>query len=158
AAELGRPFLVVRYDGLIASYLGETAARLKRVFEIARSMPCVLFFDEVEAIAKERGDAHETGEIKRVLTSLMMQIDELTSTCLLVSATNHPVMLYRVLWRRFQLRIYLPEPDAKELQAFVKQALTPVGKVSATALKMVLEALGRASYSDAEELVLSVRR
>lgn len=158
AAELGRPFLVVRYDGLIASYLGETAARLKRVFEIARAMPCVLFFDEVEAIAKERGDAQETGEIKRVLTSLMMQIDELPSTCLLVAATNHPDMLDSALWRRFQVRIDLPEPDQKELKAFVKEALKPVGKLPAKGVEIVLEALGRASYSDAEELVLSIRR
>ncbi len=80
----------MRYDGLIASYLGETASRLRRVFEIAQSMPCVLFFDEMDAIAKERGDANETGEIKRVLTSLLTQIDELPATCLLIAATTIP--------------------------------------------------------------------
>ena len=52
---------VVRYESMIGSYLGETAARLKRVFDYARTTPCVLFFDEFDAIGKERGDIHETG-------------------------------------------------------------------------------------------------
>lgn len=158
AAELGRLFLVVRYDGLIASYLGETAARLRRVFELAQSMPCVLFFDEMDAIAKERSDANETGEIKRVLTSLLTQIDELPATCLLIAATNHPQMLDEAVWRRFQIRLELPTPSDADIQAYFKEAIAPAGRVSAASIKLLTEALGRASYSDAEELALSVRR
>ncbi|MEQ1708783.1 MAG: ATP-binding protein [Terricaulis sp.] len=158
AAELGRLFLVVRYDGLIASYLGETAARLRRVFEIAQSMPCVLFFDEMDAIAKERGDANETGEIKRVLTSLLTQIDELPATCLLIAATNHPQMLDEAVWRRFQIRLELPTPSDADIQAYFKEAVAPAGRVPAAGIKLLLQALGQASYSDAEELALSVRR
>jgi MoxR-like ATPase len=158
AAELGRLFLVVRYDGLIASYLGETAARLRRVFDVAQSMPCVLFFDEMDAIAKERGDANETGEIKRVLTSLLTQIDELPATCLLIAATNHPKMLDEAVWRRFQIRLELPTPCDAEIQAYFKEAIAPAGRVPTASIKLLLQALDRASYSDAEELALSVRR
>ncbi|MBY0566540.1 MAG: ATP-binding protein [Hyphomonadaceae bacterium] len=158
AAELGRLFLVVRYDGLIASYLGETASRLRRVFEIAQSMPCVLFFDEMDAIAKERGDANETGEIKRVLTSLLTQIDELPATCLLIAATNHPQMLDEAVWRRFQIRLELPTPSDADIQAYFKDAIAPAGRMPAAGIKQLLQALGQASYSDAEELALSVRR
>jgi SpoVK/Ycf46/Vps4 family AAA+-type ATPase len=158
AAELGRIFLVVRYDGLIASYLGETAQRLRRIFDIARSVPCVLFFDEMDAIAKERGDANETGEIKRVLTSLLTQIDELPATCLLIAATNHPQMLDEAVWRRFQLRLTLPQPGRKDVEVYFKQAIAPLGRVPAKAVNALLEALGPASYSDAEELALSLRR
>ena len=71
AETLAVPFFVVRYDAMIGSYLGETAARLKRVFDYVRTTPCVLFFDEFDAVGKERGDIHETGEIKRVVTSLL---------------------------------------------------------------------------------------
>jgi SpoVK/Ycf46/Vps4 family AAA+-type ATPase len=67
AQELMVPFLVVRYEGIIGSYLGETANRLKKIFEYVRTRQCVLFFDEFDAIGKERGDIHETGEIKRVV-------------------------------------------------------------------------------------------
>lgn len=158
AAELGRIFLVVRYDGLIASYLGETAQRLRRIFDIARSVPCVLFFDEMDAIAKERADANETGEIKRVLTSLLTQIDELPATCLLIAATNHPQMLDEAVWRRFQLRVTLPQPGPKDVEAYFREAIAPLGRMPAKAIRALLEALGPASYSDAEELALSLRR
>ena len=70
-------FFVVRYDAIIGSLLGETARRLRRVFDYARTTPCVLFFDENDAVGKERGDVNETGEIKRVVTSLPMQVDAL---------------------------------------------------------------------------------
>ena len=76
AEALAAPFFVVRYEALIGSFLGETASRLKRVFDYARTTPCVLFFDEFDAVGKERGDVHETGEIKRVVSSLLMQVDE----------------------------------------------------------------------------------
>ena len=96
------PLFVVRYEAMIGSYLGETAARLKRVFDYARTTACVLFFDEFDAIGKERGDVHETGEIKRVVTSLLMQVDDLPSYTILAAATNHPELLDRASWRRFR--------------------------------------------------------
>lgn len=72
AEALALPFFVVRYEAMIGSFLGETASRLKRVFDYIRTTPCVLFFDEFDAVGKERGDIHETGEIKRVVSSLFI--------------------------------------------------------------------------------------
>ena len=71
AEALALPFFVVRYDLLIGSYLGETNTRLRRLFDYVRTQPSVLFFDEFDAIGKERGDTHETGEIKRVVSFLL---------------------------------------------------------------------------------------
>ena len=85
AEALATPFFVVRYEALIGSFLGETASRLKRVFDYARATPCVLFFDEFDAVGKERGDVHETGEIKRVVSSLLMQVDDLPSYAVVVA-------------------------------------------------------------------------
>ena len=110
AESLALPFFVVRYEAMIGSYLGETASRLKRIFDYARTTPCVLFFDEFDAIGKERGDTHETGEIKRVVTSLLMQIDDLPSYTIIVAASNHSELLDRAIWRRFQLRLTLKSP------------------------------------------------
>ena len=107
------PFVVARYDGLIASYLGETASRLKKLFEYVRTRSCVLFFDEFDTIGKERGDIHETGEIKRVVSSLLLQIDALPSHVVVVTATNHPELLDRAVWRRFQLRFELARPSSE---------------------------------------------
>jgi SpoVK/Ycf46/Vps4 family AAA+-type ATPase len=121
AESLAVPFFVVRYESMIGSFLGETASRLKRVFDYARTTPCVLFFDEFDALGKERGDTHETGEIKRVVTSLLMQIDELPSYVVIIAATNHSELLDRAVWRRFELRLSLPAPTEKQIAAFISR-------------------------------------
>src|SRR5260370_36934670 len=111
AESLEIPLFNVRYELMIGSFLGETAARLKRVFDYARTTPCVLFFDEFDAVGKERGDTHETGEIKRVVTSLLMQVDDLPSYVVVIAATNHAELLDRAVWRRFQFRLTVPGPS-----------------------------------------------
>ena len=102
AFELMVPLLVVRYETLVGSYLGETSSRLMHLLDYARTQRCVLFFDEFETLAKERGDTHETGEIKRVVSSLLLQIDDLPDYVVVVAASNHPELLDRAVWRRFQ--------------------------------------------------------
>ena len=115
AESLMVPLFTVRYHAVIASYLGETGSRLRQMFEEVRTRKCVLFFDEFDAIAKERGDIHETGEIKRVVSSLLLEMDALPSYVVVVTATNHAELLDRAVWRRFQLRIMLPKPGRKEI-------------------------------------------
>lgn len=158
AEALALPFFVVRYEAMIGSYLGETAARLKRVFDYARTTPCVLFFDEFDAVGKERGDEHETGEIKRVVTSLLMQMDDLPSYTITVAATNHSELLDRAVWRRFQLRLSLKAPTRAELtvyfQCFAESLEEPMGRAPGT----IAKALGAISYAEAEEFCLDVRR
>lgn len=109
------PFYTVRYEQLIGSYLGETASRLNQLFEYVRTRPCVLFFDEFETLGKERGDTHETGEIKRVVSSLLLQIDSLPSYVVVIAATNHDALLDKAAWRRFQVRVELPPPTRANL-------------------------------------------
>jgi len=119
AYELMYPILVVRYDSLIGSYLGETASRLQKVFDIARTRKCVLFFDEFETLGKERGDNRETGEIKRVVSSLLLQIDRLPSHTIVITASNHPELLDRAVWRRFQIKMELPNPTKQQIVTFI---------------------------------------
>ena len=152
------PFFVVRYEAIIGSYLGETASRLRRVFDYARTTPCVLFFDEFDAIGKERGDIHETGEIKRVVTSLLMQVDDLPSYTIVVAATNHPELLDRAAWRRFQLRLNLPLPSPKQLTDFIGGFLTRLGDAPGHSSAAIAKALGAISYAEAEEFCLDLRR
>jgi SpoVK/Ycf46/Vps4 family AAA+-type ATPase len=158
AESLAIPLFTVRYELMIGSFLGETAARLKRVFDYARTTPCVLFFDEFDAVGKERGDTHETGEIKRVVTSLLMQIDELPSYVVAVAATNHAELLDRAVWRRFQLRLSLPAPDEAQLVAF----LTKLSKRATVELGLrpqeIAKTLGAVSYSEAEQFFLDLAR
>jgi SpoVK/Ycf46/Vps4 family AAA+-type ATPase len=158
AEALAVPFLVVRYESLIASFLGETAGRLKRVFEYARTIPCVLFFDEFDAIGKERGDVHETGEIKRVVTSLLMQMDDLPSYTVIVAASNHPELLDRATWRRFQLRLTLPPPTARALETYFATFLKLFKEQPGITAKSLVKRLGLMSFAEAEEFTLDVRR
>jgi SpoVK/Ycf46/Vps4 family AAA+-type ATPase len=88
AEALAVQFFTVRYDALVGSYLGETNTRLARLFEYVRTVPCVLLFDEFDSIGKERGDNHETGEIKRVVSFLLMQIDQLPSYVVTASVST----------------------------------------------------------------------
>ena len=119
AESLMVPFLTIRYEQLIGSYLGETASRLGQLFDYARTRPCVLFFDEFETLGKERGDTHETGEIKRVVSSLLLQIDSLPSYVVVIAATNHDDLLDKAAWRRFQIRVELPSPTRANLSTWL---------------------------------------
>jgi SpoVK/Ycf46/Vps4 family AAA+-type ATPase len=121
ASALDVPFLMVRYTGVVSSYLGETASKLQKLFDYAASKRCVLFLDEFETLGKERGDTREVGEIKRLVSTLLMQIDSLPSHVVLVAATNHPELLDRAAWRRFQVRVELPMPEEKEICDFLRK-------------------------------------
>ena len=149
---------VVRYELMIGSFLGETAARLKRVLDYARTTPCVLFFDEFDAIGKERGDIHETGEIKRVVTSLLMQLDDLPSYTIVAAATNHPELLDRATWRRFQVRVNLLLPTQKELSSYIENFLAAFGEQYNQSSASIAKSLGSISYAEAEQFCLDVRR
>jgi SpoVK/Ycf46/Vps4 family AAA+-type ATPase len=158
ATELAIPLLVVRYESVIASYLGETAVRLARLFEQVRSRHCILFLDEFDVLGKERGDIHETGEIKRVVSSLLLQIDALPSYVVVVTATNHPELLDRAAWRRFQLRLNLPLPTIKQaeewFQRFEKKLNVKMGYTPQTLAK----GLKGMSFSELEQFSLDVQR
>lgn len=158
AEALAVPFFVVRYEAMIGSYLGETASRLKRVFDYVRMTPCVLFFDEFDAVGKERGDIHETGEIKRVVTSLLMHVDELPSYAVVIAATNHSELLDRAVWRRFQFRLGLPAPKERELTEYFDRFLSSFDKRPSVAATTIAKRLGEISYAEAEEFALDVLR
>lgn len=158
AGELALPLLVVRYDGVIGSYLGETAVRLARLMEHVRSRRCVVFFDEFDAIGKERGDEHETGEIKRVVSSLLLNIDALPSYVVVVTATNHPELLDRAVWRRFQLRLELPPPNCEAIAEWLRRFEQRSDLKLGLTAKQIDEHLTRLSYAELEEFCTDVLR
>mgnify|MGYP000429813352 FL=1 len=89
AHELGLPMAYVRLDGLVSSYLGQTSVNLRKVFTSVGTMPIVLFLDEFDAIAKKRDDGNEMGELKRVVTALLQNFDNMPDNVFLIAATNH---------------------------------------------------------------------
>ena len=157
ATELGIPLLSVRYESVITSYLGETAVKLARLFEQVRARHCVLFLDEFDVVGKERGDVHETGEIKRVVSSLLLQIDALPSYVVIVTATNHSELLDKAVWRRFQLRLKLDPPSNSQIiewfNSFEKRTSL---KLNLT--KSMYETLSKISFSELEQFGLDIQR
>lgn len=158
ATELMLPFYVVRYEGIVSSFLGETASRLDEVFNFARTRRCVLFFDELDTIAKERADAHETGEIKRVVSTLLLQIDKLPAHVVLVAATNHGELLDRAAWRRFQVRVNLDLPTRPQATDYLDKLTSRFGGTLGFAPSTLAEKLAGASFAELEEFALDVRR
>lgn len=158
ATEIAVPLLTVRYESLIGSFLGETASRLDALFAAVRVRPCVLFFDEFDVVAKERGDTHETGEIKRVVSSLLLQVDRLPSHVIVVAATNHAELLDRAVWRRMQVRLSLPrasrEGKIEWLRAWSERTGVSFGKSERT----VAERLRDVSYAELADFAEDVRR
>lgn len=113
AGELGLPLFTVLLDGVITKFMGETAAKLRIVFDAMTSARGVYFFDEVDALATRRGAENDIGEARRMLNSFLQFLDEDTSGSLILAATNHQELLDRAIFRRFDatIRYDLPEPD-----------------------------------------------
>ncbi len=158
ADELNAPFLVVRYEAIIGSYLGETAQRIGQVFEHARSRQCVLFFDEFDVVGKERGDIHETGEIKRVVSSLLLQVDALPSYVVVITASNHPDLLDRAVWRRFQLRLELPMPRQGQVEEWFKRFQERTGYPLGLSPRSLAQSLKGLSFAEVEDFGIDVLR
>ena len=158
AGSLMTSFYTIRYDGIIGSYLGETASRLKKTFDFLRTQECVIFFDEFDAIGKERGDLHETGEIKRVVNSLLLQIDSLPSYVTVIAATNHPELLDRAVWRRFQIRMELKKPNRDKIILWLKKFEAKFENKLPIAHSDLAQKLNGLSFSEIEEFGLSIQR
>lgn len=124
AHELNLPAVVARLDGLISSYLGTTARNMGALFDFANRYECVLILDEFDAIAKLRDDPNEVGEIKRVVNTLLQNIDTRTNRGITIGITNHHSLLDPAVWRRFEVQLSTPLP-AEEQRMHVARSLLP---------------------------------
>lgn len=120
AAELGLPLFVVKLDRLISSYLGETASNVRKIFEFSRKYPCVLFFDEFDALARARDDNGEHNELRRVVNSLLLFIDRIQPKGFLLSATNLDKALDPAIWRRFDEVVWFDKPNRSQIERFLR--------------------------------------
>jgi len=125
AKQLGLPAVVARLDGLISSLLGTTARNLGALFTFANRYECVLILDEFDAIAKLRDDPNEIGEIKRVVNTLLQNIDAREGHGVIIGLTNHQSLLDPAVWRRFEVQLEVPLPGANERLEIARVALSP---------------------------------
>ena len=123
ASELGIPLFLVRLDSLITKFMGETAAKLRQVFDSVNDVRGVYFFDEFDAIGSQRGLANDVGEIRRVLNSFLLMIENDQSNSLIVAATNHPEVLDYALFRRFDDVIEYKLPTTEQIVGLIRSRL-----------------------------------
>lgn len=123
ASELGVPLFLVRLDSLITKFMGETASKLRQVFDSINDMRGVYFFDEFDAIGSQRGLANDVGEIRRVLNSFLQMIENDQSNSLILAATNHPEILDYALFRRFDDVVEFQLPTSDQIIGLMRSRL-----------------------------------
>jgi len=158
AKQLGKPLIILDLAAVMSSYLGRTGANLRQVLDYAKQADCVLLLDELDAIAKRRDDRDEVGELKRLVTVLLQQIDDWPATGLLLAATNHPDLLDPAVWRRFEMKVEFPMPDRPAIEDLIQSLLAPHFEQAPQWARILAVALQGRSFSDVQQSVERTRR
>ena len=158
ARELKLPLLILDLSAVMSSYLGRTGSNVRHVLDYAKSIDCVLLLDELDTIAKRRDDFGEIGELKRLVTVLLQQLDEWPSSGLLIAATNHSDLLDPAIWRRFEQLIHFPLPVRDTARVFLTQLLQDVAPEHVNWSEALSISLSQQSFSDIERKVKLARR
>ena len=157
----GLPLVTARLDGLVSSLLGSTAKNIRKIFDYTAKRECILFLDEFDVIAKLRDDKNELGELKRVVNSLIQNIDSFSSDSILVAATNHQELLDSAIWRRFTNVIALDKPEKEEIIELLNILLENKSNNFLNIpkkLKYIVDELYGLSHSDIKNIVLNALR
>ena len=155
AKQLNLPLVIARLDSLISSYLGTTAKNIRNLFEFAQKIPCVLFLDEFDAIAKARDDNNELGELKRVVNSLLQNVDSMSKDSLLLAATNHQQLLDSAVWRRFDYKLEIELPDKEAISKLIYLFTGHMGTLSEKDVTELSTLFFGLSGAEIEELTVS---
>lgn len=155
ASKLKVPLLTLDLAAVMSSFLGRTGNNVRYVLDYAKSTKCILLVDEFDAVAKRRDDSTEIGELKRLVTVLLQEIDNWPPSGLLIAATNHSGLLDPAVWRRFEMKIDFSLPNREETRAALAQWATDAKGPMLDALSILFEGH---SFSEIERNVLLARR
>lgn len=165
AGELGLPLFQVRLDGLITKYMGETAAKLRQVFDATDRTRGVYFFDEFDAIGSQRGLANDVGEIRRILNSFLQMIEQDESHSIILAATNHPEILDHALFRRFDDVLHYERPSEADIALVLKSRLGRIAekgvswrRLSGAAVSLSYAEVARAADEALKEALIEGRQ
>ena len=158
AAQLGVPLYVLDLTAVMSSLLGRSGSNLRAALDFAKRSPCVLLLDEIDAIAKRRSDDADIGELKRLVTVILQEVDEWPATGLLLAATNHPELIDPALWRRFDLIVEFKVPGAEAVKAAIKRFLGPDFALFGRWIEILAFAFRGQSFSDIEREIQRFRR
>jgi len=150
--QLQLPIVVVRLDGLMSSFLGTTSRNIGGLFDFANRYKCILLLDEFDAIAKLRNDPQEVGEIKRVVNTLLQNLDKRRFSGFTIGITNHEDLLDPAIWRRFDVQVHIPKPSMSVMTQLIDQFMKPI-ELDEGETKFLSWSLENASGADVEALV-----
>jgi SpoVK/Ycf46/Vps4 family AAA+-type ATPase len=155
--ELRLPAVVAKLDGLVSSFLGTTSRNIGQLFAFAARYKCVLLLDEFDAIAKVRDDPQEVGEIKRVVNTLLQNLDSRRQIGLTIGVTNHEALLDSAVWRRFDVQLSIPKPSFEARLEIVRRLIRPLDFESAEIRLLAWIGEGM-SGADLESLIVSIKK
>ena len=158
ATQLDRPLLILDLSAVMSSFLGRTGTNVRHVLDYAKGVSCVLLLDELDAIAKRRDDLHEVGELKRLVTVLLQEIDDWPDGGLLIAASNHQELLDPAVWRRFEMQVEFELPDLPAVEQAIHLFIDDVKAVNGSWASALSELLQGQSFSDIEREFKSLRR
>jgi MoxR-like ATPase len=158
AAQLGQPLLLLDLSAVMSSLLGKSGVNLRAALDYAKRRRAVLLLDEIDAIAKSRADNADVGELKRLVTVILQEVDHWPAESLLLGATNHPELIDHALWRRFDIELRFPMPSPEATAAAVRRFLGTDLGVFSRWIDLLVKSLQGKSLSDVERAVLRLRR
>ncbi len=158
AAELNLPLLVLDLAAIMSSLLGGTGNNMRAVLAHSKSIPCVLLLDEIDSIAKRRGDLSDVGELKRLVTVILQEMDAWPSSGLLLAATNHPELIDPALWRRFDLTLEFPRPERRQVAETIERLLANDLVLFSRWLPTLALVLDGRSFSDIDRAIRQFRK
>ncbi|MDR1136657.1 MAG: ATP-binding protein [Clostridiales Family XIII bacterium] len=138
--KLNLPLVTLDLASSISSFLGRSGQNIRSIFEYAINQNAVLFLDELDSIAKRRDDSSDLGELKRLVNVLLKELESCPSTCVVIGATNHPELLDKAIWRRFDRSLTIPMPEENARMQLLQRHL---GKLNQAAKKTTVEYLSR---------------
>lgn len=158
AAKLNKPLLILDLSAVMSSFLGRTGNNIRFVLDYAKNTDCILLLDELDAIAKRRDDSTEIGELKRLVTVLLQEIDDWPATGLLIAATNHPDLLDPAVWRRFEMVLNFNNPSTEQIEQQVSTLLKGHLEQTEEWSKILSYAFSGASFSEIERQINQLRK
>lgn len=159
SSELNIPLVTLDLASSISSYLGRTGQNIHSIFEYAKSQNAILFLDELDAIAKRRDDMGDLGELKRLVNVLLKELEECSYSCIIIGATNHPELLDKAIWRRFDRSIEIAMPTECERKRLVSRHLASFyDKISKSTVDYIVKNTNDVNAADTCKLCEHIKR
>ncbi len=157
--KLGLPLVTLDLSSSISSYLGRSGQNIRHIFDYARSQNAVLFLDELDAIAKRRDDSGDLGELKRLVNVLLKELESCPSTCVIIGATNHPELLDKAIWRRFDRALTILMPGESEREQLIQRHMDKyISSIKKDSLSYLVKNTANLNSADVCKLCEHIKR